>query len=72
MPRYYFHIRDAKGLIEDGDGMELASLRRAIEEAEASAASLNEQRKYAPSRCSIEVTDEQGLILAVVPVSLPS
>ena len=45
MPRYHFHIRDANGLIEDGEGMELASLRRAIEEAETTAASLTEQRK---------------------------
>lgn len=72
MPRYYFHIRDANGLIEDSEGMEHASLRRAIEEAERSAPSLNEQRKYTPSRCSIEVADEQGLVLAVVPMSLPN
>ena len=72
MPRYYFHIRDSVGLIKDTEGLELTSLRRAIEEAEASAASLAKQRKYMPTRCTIEVRDHEGLILAVVPVSRPN
>jgi len=72
MPLYYFHIRDPAGLIEDSEGLELASVRAAIQEAESSAASIAQQRKFEPGSCQIEVHDEVGLLLAVVPVFLPS
>lgn len=72
MPRYFFHIRDPDGVIPDGDGLDLPSVRRAIEEAEASARSIAEQRKSKPGACQIEVWDEGGLLLAVVPVFRPS
>jgi len=71
MPRFYFHIRDPHGVIRDADGIELPSLRRAIEEAEASTRSIADQRKYEPGTCSIDVADEEGLILATIPVFLP-
>ena len=68
MPRFFFHIRDTAGLIADPDGLELVSLEAAISEAEASARSVAAQRRSTPGSCQIEVHDEKGLILAVVPV----
>ena len=70
MPRFFFHIRAPAGLIRDTKGLEIATLRPAIEEAQASAESLRGRRKYMPGRCHIEVCDEAGLILAVVPIFL--
>jgi hypothetical protein len=72
MPRYFFHIRDPAGMIRDTEGLELPSLRSAVIEADASAASIAEQRKSAPGSCQIEVRAEAGLLLAVVPVFVSS
>src|SRR3569832_3033878 len=70
MPRYFFHIRDPVGLIKDTEGLELPSVRRAIEEAEASARSIAEQRRAMPGRCSIEVWDDVGFFFVFVFVFL--
>ncbi|MBV9419721.1 MAG: hypothetical protein JO348_08110 [Alphaproteobacteria bacterium] len=68
MPRYYFHIRDAMGTIDDTEGLELATLDAAEAEAQRSAESIAEQRKYMPTRCQVVVADEEHVVIAVVPV----
>ena len=72
LPRYFFHIRDSLGLVPDTEGMDLLSLNEAMIEAKASARSIAEERKYMPIQCCIEVRDEEGLAIAVVPVFRPS
>ena len=72
MPRYFFHIRDAAGTITDTEGLELATLALVMEEAERSARSIAEQRKYMPTSCAIVVMDSEDAIMAVVPAVTPS
>ena len=61
-------LRGLARVIRDTDGVELTFLRQAIEEAEASATSIAKPRKYMPTKRVVEIRNQEGLILAVVPV----
>ena len=71
MPRYYFHIRDENGFIEDDEGTEAPDLENAKSEARASARDLaiDEIRNKRPvDGRKVEVADEDGKTLAVIAV----
>jgi hypothetical protein len=71
MPRFYFHIRDGATLISDEEGMELADVAAAADEARASArdliaAALKTHRGIDGQ--AVDVTDELGRILITLNV----
>ncbi len=69
--RYFFHIRDAGGVIADEEGSELSGLPAAHEEARKSARDLvmDDMRRgtLVPNRY-IEITDEGGSVVLSYPV----
>ena len=63
MPRFYFHVRDGKDLIEDEEGNDLPDLPSALAEAEAPAREImaDRLRQGRPSVSPmIEVRDYKG------------
>lgn len=71
MRRFYFHIRDGSGLIEDPDGSDLPDLDAARAEALASAREILANRLRSGEVLdgqSIEITDAAGEVLATVPL----
>ena len=71
MPRYYFHIRTAKGLlIQDEDGVHLPDIAAAREEARLTAASLKtdtERGGYDYSDSYFEILSADGREADTVP-----
>jgi hypothetical protein len=69
--RYFFNIRDQRGLIPDEEGSELSGIVAARCEANASARdfAVDDLRSGNPvhARC-IEITDEQGTVLETLAV----
>jgi hypothetical protein len=69
MARFYFHVRDERGLIPDEEGGEYQGLAEAL--AEASASDLAKQyvdRRATPLDAWINVADESGAVLAALPL----
>jgi hypothetical protein len=69
MATFYFHIRAGTGRIDDPDGSELDDLAAAIAEASKDVRTLIAERLAAGEMIeahAIEVTDADGLVLAVV------
>jgi hypothetical protein len=64
MPRYFFHIRAAKGaLIQDEDGVHLPDIAAACEEARRAAESFSadaERGGYDYSGCRFEIASDDG------------
>lgn len=72
MPRYYFHISTPVGMETDENGVEFGTLEEAILDARRSgrAMATEEESDLAietVSRCSFEISDEEGSIVAKVP-----
>ena len=70
MPRYYFHIRNGRELIQDTEGQDCLSPDKALEEAKQAARDiLAERLKYNLPLGSemYEVKDEDGNIVFAVP-----
>jgi hypothetical protein len=69
--RYYFHIRDAKGVIYDEEGTELPDIEAARREARASARDLLgdslDRHATAESRY-LEIADENGSVIETMSV----
>jgi hypothetical protein len=67
MNRYYFHMRDEHGLIEDTDGIELPSLHALLTEVYRSA---DEFLREAQARCAMrfEIADAEGRTILVMPL----
>ena len=71
MPRYFFHIRDSDGFIQDDEGMIFADDFAAKREGQISAAEMlahDLRFKVKMAYQAIEVTDEVGAVLATYPV----
>lgn len=69
--RYYFNIRDAKGVISDDEGSELSGITAALQEADASARDFAIDDLRGGTRVkdrSIEITDADGTLLECVAV----
>ena len=70
MPRYYIHIHDGADMI-DSDGMELRDLAQAKHEAIRGARSMMAEHLVAGRPLQlfhrIEIADESGKVLAVIP-----
>ena len=70
MPRFFFHICQATGLIRDAEGTLLPDLDAAHEEAIASARQILSDKIRAGEVLngqSFEITDETGQVVGVVP-----
>jgi hypothetical protein len=70
--RYHFNIRDMLGVIPDEEGSDLAGIKAARQEAIATARdfAMDDLRCGGPVRAlSIEITDEDGMVLETVAVS---
>jgi hypothetical protein len=65
MSRYFFHIRDRDALVVDEEGIELASLEMAREEAAKSVRDLRSEADFAGENIDhqiIEVADGKGVV----------
>jgi hypothetical protein len=71
MPRYFFSIRDALGLIPDEEGGDFPSSAVALAEAEATARDLAKQLidMKRPLSAVVEVRDVKGALIASIPLS---
>ena len=71
MPRYYFHMRDANGLTEDSDGLDLPDVDAARATAVRKACRIWSERPPEPGRNeqTFEVSDEAGQIVLTVSFS---
>ncbi len=70
MPRFFLHVREAAGLIDDPDGTVLHDLRAACAEAAAAAREIAAERLRAGKPLTarhIEIRDGAGHLLATVP-----
>jgi hypothetical protein len=67
MGLYRFHIRDASGLVEDEEGMDLPDLHAALAEALRCTRELMEDA-FVPVGLQLEITDETGRALLIVPI----
>jgi len=70
MPRYYFHIEDDGDTIVDREGIELADLDAAREEAVAGAREIMSEdvlRGRTADGRRFVITDDWGMVLAEVP-----
>ena len=72
MPRYFFHVRDGSALLNDLEGEDLATFEAAQEEAMEVARDILRDAVYCGMAASlnkqIEVMDESGMTILVVPV----
>ena len=70
MPRYFFHIRSADGLLEDPEGSELTDLAAAHVEARATVRDLLAElilaERVLDGQC-VELTDDTGRMIASLP-----
>ena len=69
MPLYRFHLRDAFGLIEDEDGMDLSDLATDFREALRSAREFGREAEPA-SPMRFEIADESGSVVLNVPLQV--
>ncbi len=69
MPLYRFHLRDAFGLVEDEDGMDLPDLASAFREALRSAREFSSDAEPA-SPMRFEIADEAGRVVLNVPLQV--
>ncbi len=67
MSRYWFHIRDAAGRVDDEDGADFPDVLSALKEALRSSRELVAEGP-APCAMRFEITDETGRVVAVVPI----
>ncbi len=70
MPRFFLHVRDAEGLVEDPDGSLVPDLGAACAEAAAAAREVAAERLRAGKPLTarhIEIRDGAGHLLATVP-----
>ncbi len=70
MPRFFLHVRDAEGLVEDPDGSLVPDLGAACAEAAAAAREIAAERLRAGKPLTarhIEIRDGAGHLLATVP-----
>ena len=73
MARYFFHVRTEDGLLEDDQGVVLADRVEAKHEALLSAEDLRELSEAEGADAtawSVEVVDEGGATLEVIPLNL--
>jgi len=69
--RYYLHVHERETVIEDVEGIELASTADAVEEARESARELAAdmvRRQQAVDRTTLELTDADGKSLIAIPL----
>ena len=69
MPLYRFHLRDAFGLVEDEEGMDLPDLTSAFREALRSAREFSRDAEPASPMC-FEIADEAGRVVLNVPLQV--
>ena len=69
MPLYRFHLRDAFGLVEDEEGIDLPDLTSAFREALRSAREFSSEAEPA-SEMRFEIADEGGRVLLQVPLQV--
>lgn len=67
MSFYRFHIRDASGLIEDEDGIDLPDLASAFKHARASAREFSTEASPPPDM-HFEIADSTGRTVLTVPI----
>lgn len=70
MPRYHFHVHDSHGLVPDDEGRELANLETVRKQALKGARSIisdDVMQGYVDMKRRIEVTDEAGAPVLVIP-----
>ncbi|HEX4534253.1 MAG TPA: hypothetical protein VH000_08475 [Rhizomicrobium sp.] len=69
MPRFYFHVRDGDGRIDDFEGMECPDIESAKKEADVAARELVAEalkfHEHLDGR-TIEIVDENGAVVAEV------
>ncbi|WP_056505119.1 hypothetical protein [Aureimonas sp. Leaf454] len=69
--RYYFNVRNSKGLVPDTEGAEFADLDRVYSEAETSAREILAERLRAgevmDAATTFEVRDEHGTLIHMLP-----
>jgi hypothetical protein len=71
MPNYHFNVRSNRTLAVDQEGDNFRSFGEALEEAKASARDLAHQllnNRVALAAACVEVTDDDGKVLAALPV----
>lgn len=71
MPRYYFHIRDARGISRDDEGTDLPDLEAARQEAKASARDLIADAMKSRKEVAdlmLDIVDEAGVPVETLPV----
>jgi hypothetical protein len=71
LPQYHFNVRDRRGVTQDIEGNSFDYLGEALDEAKATARDLALQLIDNPSPLEdlcVEVTDEDGTVLAALPV----
>ena len=74
MPRFYLHVRNGDDVALDEEGEELTDLEGAREEAVESARELWSElllQRRDPTRYSVEIADETGETVLVVPFTAP-
>jgi hypothetical protein len=74
MPRYFFDIRDDLGLILDEEGIEFSDRVLAEFEGYLSASDLANAALFSGRRLAgdtVEITDENGVILSEIKVEMP-
>ena len=69
MPHYRFHLRDAFGLVEDEEGIDLPDLASALREALQSAREFRNDAEAA-SAMRFEIADEAGQVVLEVPLQI--
>ncbi len=69
MPLYRFHLRDAFGVVEDEEGIDLPDLASAFREALRSAREFSREAEPA-SALRFEITDEAGRVVLNVPLQV--
>ncbi len=69
MPLYRFHLRDAFGLVEDDEGLDLPDLTSALREALRSAREFSSDAEPVSSM-RFEIADEAGRVVLNVPLQV--
>ena len=69
MPLYHFHLRDAFGLVEDDEGLDLPDLTSALREALRSAREFSSDAEPVSSM-RFEIADEAGRVVLNVPLQI--
>ena len=70
MPRFYLHVQNGLDVAEDSDGIDLPDFETAQAEARQAALDLWSEmlsRNEDPSLYAVEIADESGRVLVVIP-----